>query len=405
MELFITVNSPGEIAGWLLPLAEHVKQLDPGTVVTAIVLPCQYAGGREEAIVRAADGVDRVVRLGGLMKRVLSGDISRRPDGRRIVLHLGGDRAYTLVVVKLLRAAAWAHGTSARWHRHFEHFLVPDRRTAEKLILRGVAADRISVIGQIVVDSVPAGEGASRCRERLGLAADGPPVLTFLPGSRPVEVEFMLPFYAAVVEDLQSRWGRVRCLVALAPFVGREVVDEAVRRKGFQWAWEGDVAGIRLPSGAHLQPVWYEPFVAMGAADLAVTIPGTNTLQLAALGIPTLLVVPGDKAELIPLDGLLGLLNPAWPPVRAIKRRILFRMNRRLAHLAIPNIIAGERVVPELRGEVAPEDVAAGIAALLEDEPAREAMSRCLMEIAGPRGAAARAAALLLGEELCASAV
>ena len=56
-ELIVTVNAPGEVAGWLLPLAEHVKSADPGVRIRAVLTPCPFAGGRE----RHRDPADRSI--------------------------------------------------------------------------------------------------------------------------------------------------------------------------------------------------------------------------------------------------------------------------------------------------------------------------------------------------------
>jgi lipid-A-disaccharide synthase len=68
-------------------------------------------------------------------------------------------------------------------------------------------------------------------------------------------------------------------------------------------------------------------------------------------------------------------------------------VNERLGFIALPNILAGREVVPELRAVLAPADVARHIIGWLDDREGRSAMSRELRQLAGTRGAAARLAA------------
>jgi lipid-A-disaccharide synthase len=84
------------------------------------------------------------------------------------------------------------------------------------------------------------------------------------------------------------------------------------------------------------------------------------------------------------------------PPLGLFRRYVTWWMNRRIGFVALPNIMASEPVVPELRGVLKPGDVASTIVELLDDAPRRAAMATRLREIAGQPGAADRAADALL---------
>jgi len=78
----------------------------------------------------------------------------------------------------------------------------------------------------------------------------------------------------------------------------------------------------------------------------------------------------------------------------------LARLIVRVPFIGMPNLIAGQRVVPELiQGEVTPALIAAEARQLLENPQAYSVAQAGLREVRrrlGPGGAAARAAALIL---------
>ena len=415
-ELIVTVNAPGEVAGWLLPLVEHVKQANPGVRIRAVLTPCPFAGGRERQILSAHPALDEVVELGPFLRRILRrrlpGPARRKPqasashpgdaaDARSaaeatVVLHLGGDRLYSLLIARLLRAPAWVYGTSRRWSRRYARCLVPNVRAVEKLKSAGVEAGRIAEVGEMVVDSVPSDLDVAGVVRALGVDPDHDEIVSLMAGSRPYEVDFMLPFYADLVDDLARRRPSVRCLLPFSEFVDPDLVLRAMARAGIQVEADTTPQRVRTRNGALAHIVRRERYAAMAASRLVVTLPGTNTLQLAALGTPMIVAVPLNEVENAVVEGPVNWLSTRWRATRAVKRYLLLRVNRRLGFIALPNILAGREVVPELRAVLQPADVARYVVSWLEDSGGRQAMSRQLRELAGPRGAAARMASELL---------
>jgi lipid-A-disaccharide synthase len=138
-----------------------------------------------------------------------------------------------------------------------------------------------------------------------------------------------------------------------------------------------------------------ERYEVMAGSRMVVTLPGTNTLQLAALGSPMLVLVPLNRVENAVVEGPINWLSTRWRVTRALKRRMLLRVNERLRFIALPNILAGEEIVPELRAMLQPSDVACELVRWLDDADRRRATSGRLRQLAGARGAAARLAAEL----------
>jgi lipid A disaccharide synthetase len=126
----------------------------------------------------------------------------------------------------------------------------------------------------------------------------------------------------------------------------------------------------------------------MRRAGAAVTIPGTNTAELAALGIPMLLVLPAYRLHALPLPGLpghLGGLPVIGPAIKECVARLYLRTRRFWAH---PNRLAGSLLVPELVGRITSEEIADGLAHLLAS-PLSDTASK-LRRVMGAPGASYR---------------
>ena len=395
MHLVAIVNGPGEVAGWMLPLVERLKARSPESRVTAVLTPCQYASGRERDVVAASPAVDDVLTFGGFVRRAWR---NRRHLGaphqpRTVVMHFGGDPFYAMIAAAMLRAPAWRYGTSCRGLMRTDRFLVPDDRTRVKLVQRGVDPGRVNVVGQLVVDSVPPA-AANTVHETS--SQDREEHIVLMPGSRRFELAFMLPFYERVLDALRARCPRATFTMPIAPFVSRNLFFDIAASARYAVDTGADGLWLVTPRGTSCRLVEGDPYAVLRAGDVAVTLPGTNTLQLAVLGVPYLVLLPLNRGENIPLEGLAGWVLPAFRPFGLFRRYVTWWINRRIDYVALPNILAGEAVVPELRGVLEPGAVADQVAELLADPARRAAMSARLRQIAGPPGAADRMVTALL---------
>ncbi len=145
-------------------------------------------------------------------------------------------------------------------------------------------------------------------------ALPGEPVVALCPGSRPSEVDRLWPVMRGVARELRLRHSHATFVVPLAPTIDPQAI--------------GGLECHRVGSIAELGAV----------ADVAVVASGTATLELAALGIPQVVV-----AQVSPVS--------AW-------------VVRRLAHthyVSLPNIVAARPLVPEHLQQLAPHRIAADV--------------------------------------------
>jgi lipid-A-disaccharide synthase len=388
-EVVLVSNGPGELHTWLRPTLRALRAADPGLPLRIALIPCQFASGREPDIAAAFDA-DAVVPPAAILRSVPAG---RAPAGlgaeRGLVLQLGGGVTLAAALARRLGHPLHRYAFTAGGHRALERLYLPDRRTARRARLAGTPAARIEVVGNLVADAI---------EEVAPADPKGEPHVLVLPGSRDAFARPLIPMLLAVVDRLAHARPGARFVWPVSGMLDARTVRDGV--DGLEADVLGGVAGrrdgdaVRTPSGAVVEMVGEdERHAHMRAADLAITIPGTNTLELGIAGVPSLVMLPMNAPERIPLEGAghwLGLL-PGVGPI--LKRWAVRAFVEGLDQpVSLPNRISGERLFEEVTGRIGPDEVAERAEALLSD-PSDLARRRARLRATMPApGAAARLA-------------
>jgi len=230
-------------------------------------------------------------------------------------------------------------------------FEAPLYRTA------GLSAD---FVGHPLLEVVePALDKAAFLRD-LGLDGTGP-LLALTPGSRLQEVRRLFPLFLETAARLRRDFPGLTALVGCVPSLDLSVYRDVTRAAG---------------SGEEVRLLTDRTYDLLAHSDAALVASGTVTLETALLGTP--LVVAYRVA----------------PSTYWIARRVI-----RIPYIALANVVAGRKVVPEfIQDQATPEALAAELASLLNDTPRRRAMLEDLAEVKarlGPGGASANVARLL----------
>lgn len=212
----------------------------------------------------------------------------------------------------------------------------------------------VEFVGHPLVDLARASQLRAAFLRDRGLRPDAPTV-ALLPGSRPNELRRIAPVLAAAVPRITAAAPAVQFVVARAPNLP-------------------DGLFASLPRAAVVEEATDE---VLAAADVVITASGTATVQAALHERPMVVVY-----RVSPLSYWIG------------------KPFLKVDMYAMPNLIAGRRLVPELiQDACTPERVASETIALLTDRErharTREAL-RGVRERLGTPGASGRAADAIL---------
>lgn len=406
MHVFIVTNGPGELMGWVRPVIRSLKKINPSLKIVMVIPPCQYATGMEVNLAKSFLGVEDVVGATAYLKYLILGipsfPVHQIKAG--IVVFLGGDPIHALLLSKRLGLSAIAYIQKPRWKKHFKKFMVLNQKVKEEFLSKGIKTDRIIVVGDLTMDAVQLQMSKDEICNYWHLNLQEP-IISIMPGSRPQQVKYITPFFLKVAELVKGEFPSAQFFIILSPFIAKENLTSLSKGR-LNKVFEGtmvklireDKWKLFTETGLKISLVEKERYEMMSTSDIAITIPGTNTAELAFLGIPMVTVAPLNKPEAIPMDGLAGLIGkvPFWGTF--IKRWIVKKYNKNIRFTAIPNIRAGEEIVPEVRGVIEAQDVAKEVISLL-GEPSKRALISCkLKEAMEIKGAADMMAKVILSE-------
>jgi len=219
----------------------------------------------------------------------------------------------------------------------------------------------VAFVGHPLADLLPEKPDRRAMREQLRLPRAAR-VFALLPGSRLSELRLMADLFVRTALAIAARTEQAVFLVPLVSREARAIFDDAL--------------GRHEARGLEIQLLFGHAHDAMIAADGVLVASGTATLEAALLGRPMVITyrVPPLTARLM------------WP-------------RRLLPYVGLPNVLAGEFIVPELLQEDAtPDNLAQALLNLVADEPVQRRLAErfAAMRESLKRDSAASAARAIL---------
>jgi hypothetical protein len=393
----LVTNGPGELSTWVRPVAQRLQRRlqaagsqGPTCGLYLVLVPCPNGTGREHRAAAPWGLFERITpasRFWWLLLR--PGRFGPWPR-QGVVVFLGGDQFWSVLLsarlgYRHLTYAEWV----ARWPRWNDRIALMGPRAAARLPARWRGRSR--VVGDLMADL----SEAARSRQPL------PPGewLALLPGSKPAKLRVGVPFLLETADRLAALRPGCRFLLPLAPTTS---VDDLLRQAGAaNPIAAGYGAGVpQLEPGGEalitaagtriLLERGSPAHAVLSQCAMALTTVGANTAELAALGVPMLVLVPTQHLHVMQAwDGLAGLLG-RLPLLRWCFGVLLTLCRlRHRGYLASPNISAGRAVVPERVGPITPAQIAAETADWLASPTRLQGMRDDLHGLRGRPGAVA----------------
>ena len=211
---------------------------------------------------------------------------------------------------------AWRPERLEKIRKSVDHVLCIFPFEPELLARHGIAA---TYVGHPLANVIPLQPDRAAARQALGLE-EGDTVVAILPGSRKGEVQHLALRFFRAVAQVKSASPAIKFIVPAVPGL-RPMIEAAARASGMQDA-------LQILNG--------QSHLALAACDVTLIASGTATLEAALFKRP---MVVG--------------YHMGWLSWRLMQRK------RLQPWVALPNILCGEFVVPELLQDAAtPEALA-----------------------------------------------
>ncbi|MCG9126764.1 lipid-A-disaccharide synthase [Candidatus Poribacteria bacterium] len=174
------------------------------------------------------------------------------------------------------------------------------------------AGATVEFVGHPLVDFAYTDLSIQQAREKLELQKDTD-VIGLMPGSRRSEVQRILPIMFEAASQIHRKYPEIKWILPKAPGISNQQIESC----------KMGINGI-----PEIKLIEKNTYNAMRAATLMLVTSGTATLETACIGTPMIILYRTSK------------LN--WKIVNWLTH---------LEHSGLPNLIAGERIVPELLQE------------------------------------------------------
>ncbi|NEP90796.1 MAG: lipid-A-disaccharide synthase [Okeania sp. SIO2C2] len=408
IDIVILSNGPGELATWVLPVVQQLRQqANIDMRISVILSPCPHATGKEAAIALSYAEIDRVQPAEYFWRFLLWGKTAENwhwyPQG--IVLFLGGDQFFTVAVGKHLGYCTVIYAEwDARWWRWIDKFGVMKPEVAAEVPSK--YADKFTVVGDLmaeVTSNIDLPTTEENIVEYIGL----------LPGSKPTKLSLGVPLTLAIAQHLHKIRPQTRFIVPVAPTLELSTLasfadsrkNPAVQKMGGVEAKllippDPDTENPKLvtPTGLEVELITRTPaYDLLSQCRLCLTTVGANTAELGSLAIPMIVLLPTQQLDIMRAwDGLPGLLANLPGVGAAFAAGINWLVLRKGQLFAWPNIWAKQEIVPELVGKLTPETVAELVLDFLSHPEKLAEMRDRLRSVRGQPGAAQKLAEIVL---------
>lgn len=363
----------GEASGDLhaAHLIEALREMEPGLEVSGIGGPALEAAGarllfRSEdlALVGVSEVFGKLKTIWGALKGMGQHLKDQRPD--LVILVDFPDFNFRLAKkakslgLKVLyyispQVWAWRQKRAQVMARLVDHLAVVF--PFEKDFFEAQAPElKVTFVGHPVMDEDQANQ---RKAGQVLPVPEGAELVGLLPGSRHSEISRLLPLMIETARYMRQKNPRLHFLLPLAPGLTLDDLEPHIS--------DGAMPGITVLPG--------RAAAIMAQSRVLIIASGTATLQASLAGTPMVVVYK------------TGVLNAF------VARRLI-----KVKHIAMPNLIAGREVIPELLQEQAtPRAVGDKALSLLADGPERVDMIAALGQVReklGQPGASRRVAGL-----------
>ena len=196
----------------------------------------------------------------------------------------------------------------------------------------------VSYVGHPLADMLADSPGRTAMREQLRLPAAAR-IITLMPGSRVSELDQMADLFVETAAQIAASVPEIQFLVPLVSRSTRDIFESALYRR---------------QEGLNVTVLFGHAHEAMAAADVVLAASGTATLEAMLIGRPVVITYRMPRVSW-------------W----------ITQRRRYQPYAGLPNILAGEFIVPEfLQEEATPENLSQAVLNLLFDGTVRARVER-----------------------------
>ena len=358
-------NGPGELYTWSKPLIDELQNRHPTIKINICLIPCQFASGKEAEIAKSFDVnfVSTVKEfLAFLANNKTPAGLGKEEQG--FVISLGGNPHFAIKLAKHLGYKSYYYSFNPFWNKKLTRSFVHDEKRLRQTKRRGAKDKQVLLVGNLVADSVKIPNNTVR---------HGRPHIMLFGSSRNYHSLALIPFIIGLADLLGQRYENAGFVWPVSKMLDEQTIAQGIA--GLEKDTLSGQSGRRMGNeiitqhGIRIKMIdEQERYAHMQVADLAITIPGTNTLELGIAGLPAIVVLPVNRLEQIPLEGLGQWLGYIPFVGKYLKRyAVKLFLDGLKIPFSLPNRFSGEDLMLEIKAKINPESISEEAIKLLEN--------------------------------------
>jgi lipid-A-disaccharide synthase len=270
-------------------------------------------------------------------------------------------------------------------------------------------AHKFTVVGDLMLEAQN-----SLSTPNSQLSTPHSPIIGILPGSKAAKLTQGVPLTLAIAEYIHAKQPQAKFIIPVAPTLDLQTLASFAdpQKNLFVETFKFSSASLVLPEQSDEYPLLKTTqglivelhqenpaYEILSQCSICLTTVGANTAELGSLGVPMLVLLPTQQLDAMrSWDGLPGLLANLPGVGTTFAKLINWLFLRRKGLLAWPNIWAQSEIVPELVGQLQPEEIGEIVLDLLAHPEKLEEMRTNLRRVRGESGAAQKIAQVVCEE-------
>ncbi|MCF8002071.1 MAG: hypothetical protein K9K76_09465 [Halanaerobiales bacterium] len=367
----ITTNSPGEVSAWVKPIIRQLNKKKGDKNIYVFTPPCVFSSGEEQKVTSNIRGVKASYNSMEYLKYII---FNKKPGNfvktsKGFVLFLGGDLMHAYFLGKKLNYPVYVYTErDYGFVKSIKKFYVSEKKIYDQMINDGISKEKVFLSGNLMYDAVKP-ELDQLEIDQLNLLDDNKKhLINLLPGSRPKEVRFILPLYLNLIREVNIKRNDIKFVISKSKFISddffKEVIDQI--NDDYNVSYNNNI--INIDNKYYIKVFDEYLYSIMKESDFALTIPGTNNLELTVLKTPFLVILPLNKPADIPLPGLIGLFGEIPVLGTILKRYLVPKMAKKRKYVSLVNLINNSNTVPEMVGQINSKILKERFLKLIEDK-------------------------------------
>ncbi len=396
----IVTNGPGELSTWVRPVVDELIKITNSQEknrfdlsLRLVLVPCPNATGGEFKVAKSWNKFELITKSKNFWKLLIRPSFYGHWPKKGIVLFLGGDQFWSVLLAKRL---GYINITYAEWISRWPKWtdkIAAMNESVKKLIPKKYRS-KCKVIGDLMADI--------KITRKIDFQNQEKKYIALLPGSKKTKLSVGVPFFLEMADNIAKKNNNINFIIPIAPTTNKdEYLFFQSDKNPIAKYYQSKIKKfqkikhslfdhvIETSKNTKIFLVEKHPaYEILKECDLAITTVGANTAELAAIGLPMIVVLPTQH---------LNVMN-AWDGIFGILGRISF-INKFLTLLvkhwylktnkffAWPNIKAKKLIVPERIGNISPKQIAKEALSLIKNREHLQNIKNNLLKQRGGKGA------------------